>query len=1222
MSFLGFEAPPERRLTYASDAELGLADGGGSFLERLGEVYFREAQGRAQDTVGAGVVADVAEGRVRRLWDAAIDQARFVENPLAASAALEEATRRRLKAIQDATGVSLENPELGGYRAEARAAARQAALEAVRAGSSGGGLEGGLPGEARRILQSRLDALAQNFPDKADVIKAGVPLIDDARALAKAAELELEGAAGAMRNTALQVGTGFAGGAAGYFYDPLNLATMFVGAGPSSAGTAAARIGATALREALINAGVTALTQPAVQAWRDEIGVRSGVVPALENIGMAALFGGLFGAAFEGARALLPKGKRPLVPGDAPLIERVATGRATAREVQQLFDLLGAKLAEDDAAALKLAADLEDADAALPKAPDGIAPEAHAEALTDAIRHAEAPDEAPPPSPPAAAPPARAAQPILADETAPAAALGPSFAYDGKPVTRDLFDPRELQVDAETFQFKQGGDDEGVTTRLRSVRAWDNLAAGNVVVWERADGVRFVADGHQRTGLARRLLEADPEQNIQVSGFVFKEADGWTPADVRAIAAKKNIQEGSGALLDVARVLRDRPDLWDATLPVTDERLTKARALSTLSDEAWGAVVNGRVDPLYASHIAALAPSPHWHAALIRELVENDPPNEAAARFLISDALAAGLSHEVQETMFGMIETAASLRKERAAVFDAARKMLAQEKRLFGGLEAQAGRIEAAGNTLSRETNQALAQTAGTLAQLVEKLATRAGPVSDALNRAAIALKEGGKKTRVAQTFVADLADLIEREGLAGLEARPALEPARAIEPGSPEAAAEVEAMLGPGLFGDEPQESPRTAENGAPARSAADNGQASPRPPEPQERAMGAPGLVAQGEVDASATKKAWRAASPYTDPEAMLAAAPANQERLGAVGRAISEELEGVTFKNPGVKAKARAEIDAIADPEKRAKAEKGHARFLQKVGESPKAGHVTDLVRAGFLITDPAAGEAIVARLAQEFELLDEQWFVNQVGYFDRKLYVRFADGMIGELQIWEPSLLKAKGDTGHALYERARVLKDGDPAKAALEQEMEALYRPLVAGLSDEWRAALGSGNSPNRALNSSADSARESIATSAELAGTQAPSRNTNARPGDQSTGSPSSDPNLKVTGTSDTNINVADRLRNGPDGGARQQGEQAVEATAAGDQTLIPGVQPVTLRQRLEARAARELGGTDQPMPAGGLFDTDARLQTDLLEAIRAAERTDGLGDLVAACKV
>jgi hypothetical protein len=46
----------------------------------------------------------------------------------------------------------------------------------------------------------------------------------------------------------------------------------------------------------------------------------------------------------------------------------------------------------------------------------------------------------------------------------------------------------------------------------------------------------------------------------------------------------------------------------------------------------------------------------------------------------------------------------------------------------------------------------------------------------------------------------------------------------------------------------------------------------------------------------------------------------------------------------------------------------------------------------------------------------------------------------------------------------------------------------------------------------------------------------------------------------------------------------------------------LPGVAPVTQRQRLETAASAPLRGKDAPAPAGGLFDADARAHVDLVD--------------------
>lgn len=74
--------------------------------------------------------------------------------------------------------------------------------------------------------------------------------------------------------------------------------------------------------------------------------------------------------------------------------------------------------------------------------------------------------------------------------------------------------------------------------------------------------------------------------------------------------------------------------------------------------------------------------------------------------------------------------------------------------------------------------------------------------------------------------------------------------------------------------------------------------------------------------------------------------------------------------------------------------------------------------------------------------------------------------------------------------------------------------------------------------------------------------------------------------------------------RGGAEGGA---GGQVLEATAAGEQFIAPGIEPVTQRQRLEARQETPMRGGARPMD-DGLFDMGARQQMDMFSDPASAE--------------
>jgi hypothetical protein len=79
----------------------------------------------------------------------------------------------------------------------------------------------------------------------------------------------------------------------------------------------------------------------------------------------------------------------------------------------------------------------------------------------------------------------------------------------------------------------------------------------------------------------------------------------------------------------------------------------------------------------------------------------------------------------------------------------------------------------------------------------------------------------------------------------------------------------------------------------------------------------------------------------------------------------------------------------------------------------------------------------------------------------------------------------------------------------------------------------------------------------------------------------------------------------ADQAGDGPSGGAGSR--PASEVTAAGDQTLIEGVAPVTQRERMEAEQNRRLQGGDAAADVG-LFDSGARFQRDMFDDLNSPE--------------
>jgi len=308
---------------------------------------------------------------------------RLVDNINSHDLSVEEAYDRRIKAVREATGVELDNPERHRMTERER---RQLRMEGVEPNA--------IPTYQRKLFDDRLAILQNAHPDKAEKLQFG-DINEEAKAVAKDAEDEYEQARRSTKlGTAASLMAQFGGGFVGSLRDPLFSGSMLAGPTSAAGKNVAARIFSAAWRQGAYNAGITALEQPAVQAWRNEIGVQSGITPAVENVGMSFLFGAIPGAVFRGIGEIPGALKAPL--------KRVLDGNPQPGDLEKAMEAAQSALKEIDAGiparqtvetrAAQLGVDMDAAEMATrpPPAKD-IAPELHDDLTNAALRHADDP---------------------------------------------------------------------------------------------------------------------------------------------------------------------------------------------------------------------------------------------------------------------------------------------------------------------------------------------------------------------------------------------------------------------------------------------------------------------------------------------------------------------------------------------------------------------------------------------------------------------------------------------------------------------------------------------------------------------------------------------------------------------------------------------------------------------------------------------------------------
>lgn len=326
-----------------------------------------------------------------------------------------------------------------------------------------------------------------------------------------------------------------------------------------------------------------------------------------------------------------------------------------------------------------------------------------------------------------------------------------------------FYDPKNIKVDAETFQFKAGGDVAGVTERLQGVTEWDPISANTGIVYEKANGDTFIVDGHQRLGLAKRLMETDPAQKIEFIAFPLRETDGISVEEARVIAAMKNIREGTGTAIDAAKVLKIDPALLEK-LPPTSALVRQANGLIRLSDDAFRLITNQVIPENYGAIVGNVMTDPTEQIAAIEMLKRLDPSNTRQAEQIVRQMKDTGFVKSTQESLFGDEVISESLLLERAKILDAGTAIFKTDKLVFKNLMDNANKIEESGNILNRNNNATNEEIYAKAIEITRANANIKGSISESLTRIAREFKEGGGKglQRYARQFADDVKRSIE----------------------------------------------------------------------------------------------------------------------------------------------------------------------------------------------------------------------------------------------------------------------------------------------------------------------------------------------------------------------------------------------------------------------------------------------------------------------------
>lgn len=1111
----------------------------------------------------------------------------------------------------------------------------------------------------------------------------------------------------------------FTGQVASGFGDPSTAITMPFGGWSKS-------LWKQMFQNAAINAGVGAFSEVDVARWYDELGLEYTAEQFAVNIGLNAAFG-----------AALPVAGRGIATGVGLTAE---AGRLTVAQAKKGWEAIAktrpdAIPAEDRALATAL--DTQDQIqnsnplTGFDHSSEALAAFEHQQRLDQAHRALQSGQRIEISEEPVAVVDPNKLEPQLE-----ARGAGDLDNLDGR---RYKFNVTELEVDAAVFQFKRGGDEFGVTERLQGVKEWDYDAAGDVMVFEYADGRRVIADGHQRLGLARRIMANDPSQDIVLYGTLKREVDGHTELSVRLDAAMKNIAEGTGTALDAATALKIDPSRLD-NLPPKSALVQHARNLARLDDEAYDLVEQGYVDERFAGVVGAVIDDKELHVPALKVLRQVKPDSLVEAEAVARQVAAAPKETTTTVDLFGEQQVIESLYAERAKILSSAINQIKRDKAAFANINKNASRLEAEGNKIERDANQKRVSNDAQAIAFLQATANRKGPLSDALNNAARAAKQDGNFNAATDRFVGDIRGAIEagdfdRVSRSDVErtfqppnevstnkSEPQQEITEFAEPGGEGTAREIE-RLERDIFGDDGKKFPTqkeitemiandeiapdyryylNLEDGVeiptslikPIRARADGIVKSKKfmaiaakselgmlPPEQRMSKRGPVQVHDDGDgtytlLDGNSTYAiASEAGMPVLPARVLTMEEFAAATQSKAMGYILKPEVkfedDGVTPKKPkrrivNVQDADVAEFDVFSREQKSRtpnksldealeRGEKNH-KDLAEIAESiadelgifvsqPKVksreraqkkldrkyknadgsyrfGGLTDIARTGFIIEKIDELDKVVNALAARgLHVINEGFEFTPLGYFDAKLNVIFEDNTMGEVQLWVPGMLEAKGDrsvvthqhlpenasdlgigkmpgddrympgwSGHDYYE---VFTDTTRLDFTPEMRLEAQDRQLAkygavqADLDDEFKAFIGS-------LSQSAPKTLDEIKASFSLISGDRSSVSTTAGSIEAQSPSPQARANVlsdeTTTGVSPSILNQRMDVPPVTDVELRTE-YTTTELTAAGEQVVIPGAERISDRELAQRKMDDLLTGRTDPMPEGSLFD-------------------------------
>jgi adenylate kinase family enzyme len=331
------------------------------------------------------------------------------------------------------------------------------------------------------------------------------------------------------------------------------------------------------------------------------------------------------------------------------------------------------------------------------------------------------------------------------------------------------FDINKLSTDAKTFQYKSETNEFGISQKLMEVTKWDQPSSSSILVYEFKDGRLAVVDGHQRFGLAKKLIDQKPK----LYGYRIREVDGYSPDHAMLQGVAINLRHGTGTAIDAAKMMRVKNfdiNAIMASMPIKTEIVKVAQGLTKLSNESFSMVVNKFIDYKIASRVGELLPDKELHVSALSILKKQRIDNMQQVDLILKQIRETPSVKMKEQTLFGVEEFKQSLIVEKAALLSQFTKSTKDKKKLFSLVLREDELLTSVGNKLDNINNEKILTQNAKIQEKIEILATRVGQLSTDLTEAA-KLYQAGRKAEARKYFANAVDRAAERGDFDGINA-------------------------------------------------------------------------------------------------------------------------------------------------------------------------------------------------------------------------------------------------------------------------------------------------------------------------------------------------------------------------------------------------------------------------------------------------------------------